>query len=660
MWRLYAEYGRGDGLRFAVGVVGTLLARFFGLVPPLLLGLAIDAVFLGERGYALPLVPTEWIPATRGGQLWLSVGLVAASFLLGSAATWLQNWGWNSFAQRVQHALRVDTYRTMQGLDAGFFDDRRTGELMSVLNNDVNQLESFLSDGVSSALRTMALVVGVGFALWSMNASLALVTLAVVPVLVAFTLAFARIVGPKYAAMRASVGSLNSRLETNLAGMPVIKSEHTESYEADRVEDASRDYLDANWDAIATRIWFFPGLNLVTGLGFVLTFAVGGVWVLTGTAPGPLSGTLHPGEFVAFVLYVQQFIWPVAQFGQVVNNYQRARASAVRVFDLTRETPAVVDAPDAETLPTDAGRVEYDGVSFAYPTARRGDGDENTEGDDGDDVTAAEVGADPGGGPEYTLRDVSFAVERGETLGIVGPTGSGKSTLVKLLVRTYDPDEGAIRIDGRDVRDVSLESLRDAVGYVSQEPFLFPGTVRENIAYGRFDATDKEVEAAARAAQAHEFVRNLPDGYDTVVGERGVKLSGGQRQRIALARIVLKDAPVLVLDEATSHVDTETEALIRWGLAEFSADRTTLSIAHRLSTVKDADRILVLDEGRVVETGTHDELIARDGLYANLWRVQAGDVEDLPRKFLEDALRRRGRVEEAEADASPPERFGDD
>ncbi len=653
MWRLYAEYGRGNALRFVVGVVGTLLARFLGLVPPLLLGLAVDAVFLGERAYVLPLVPAEWVPATRWDQLWLSVGLVAASFLLGSAATWLQNWGWNSFAQRVQHALRVDTYRTVQELDAGFFDDRRTGELMSVLNNDVNQLESFLSDGVSSALRTVALVVGVGAVLWSMNASLAVVTMAVVPVLLAFTLGFARIVGPKYATMRASVGALNSRLETNLAGMPVIKSEHTEAYEADRVEDASRDYLDANWDAIATRIWFFPGLNLVTGLGFVLTFAVGGVWVLTGTAPGPLSGTLYPGEFVAFVLYVQQFIWPVAQFGQVVNDYQRARASAVRVFDVSRETPAVVDAPDAEPLPADAGRVEYDGVSFAYPTDRRGES-EADEDSAGEDAPAPAADAEP----EYTLRDVSFAVDRGETLGIVGPTGSGKSTLVKLLVRTYDPDEGTIRVDGRDVRDVSLASLRDAVGYVSQEPFLFPGTVRENIAYGRFDATDEAVEAAARAAQAHEFVRRLPDGYDTLVGERGVKLSGGQRQRVALARVVLKDAPILVLDEATSHVDTETEALIRWGLAEFAADRTTLSIAHRLSTVKDADRILVLDEGRVVEAGTHDELLALDGLYANLWRVQAGDVEDLPREFLEDALRRRGRVEEAEP--TPPERFEGD
>ncbi|MFB6166542.1 MAG: ABC transporter ATP-binding protein [Haloarculaceae archaeon] len=614
MWRLYAEYGR-DSLHLAVaGAVATVLSRLFGLAPPLVLGLALDQILLGSGRLALPLVPPRLVPTTALGQLWLVAVLLLGSFALSAGLSWVQNWGWNAFAQRVQHRLRVDAYDRMQDLDMAFFDDKQTGELLSVLNNDVNQLESFLTDAVGSALRIVVLVVGIGFVLGTLNWQLALIALVPVPALALFTLLFVRRIQPKYAVMRASVGALNSRLENNLAGMPVIKTEDTGDHESDRVADASRGYVDANWDAIRTRITFFPGLTLLTGLGFVLTFAVGGYWVLVG-APPYLSGSLTAGAFVTFVIYTQQFTWPLAQFGQLVNAYQRARASADRVFALVTADPEVADAPDATPLSITDGRVEYDGVSFGY--------------DEGAPV----------------LSDVSLAVERGETVGIVGPTGSGKSTLVTLLVRLYDVDSGAIRIDGQDVRHVTVESLRDAVGYVSQEPSLFDGTVADNIAYGRFDATDEEVEAAARRAQAHEFIANLPDGYDTQVGERGVKLSGGQRQRIALARIVLKDPPVLVLDEATSHVDTETEALIRLGLAEFTDDRTTLAIAHRLSTIRDADRIVVLEGGEIVESGTHDELLAADGLYANLWRVQAGEIDALPESFVADAIARRAELD---------------
>ena len=613
MWHVYAAYGRERLPEAVTGVVATLVGRFVGLLPPFVLGLAIDAVLLADRPFSLPGVPPTWLPTDPSDQLAVAVGVIAAAYLLAAGLAWVQNWGWNAFAQAVQHDLRVDAYDAMQGLDMAFFDDRRTGELLSVLNNDVNQLEEFLTDGLNSALRLAVTVFGIGAIMASLNYQLALVAMLPVPLLALFTYLFVRRIQPKYAALRAAVGSLNARLENNVSGISVIKSERTETYERGRVEGASDEYRAANSDAITTRMAFFPGLSLITGLGFALTVAVGGYWVLAGAPPG-FSGTLTAGAFVTFTIYTQQFVWPMAQFGSIVNDYQRARASGDRVFGLLAEESGLPEAEDATALVVTDGDVVFDDVSFGY------------------DETPV-------------ITDVDLGVRGGETLGIVGPTGSGKSTLVKLLLRLYDVDDGRITVDGQDVRDVTRGSLRGAIGYVSQEPFLFHGTIGENIAYGSPDASDEAVEEAARAAQIHDFVAGLPDGYDTLVGERGVKLSGGQRQRVALARTILKDPPILVLDEATSHVDTETEALIQWSLARFSEGRTVLVIAHRLSTIRSADQIVVLEGGRVAERGAHGELLDLDGLYANLWRIQAGDLEAVPRSFLEDAVRRRSEVD---------------
>ncbi|WP_276251845.1 ABC transporter ATP-binding protein [Haloarcula rara] len=614
MWRLFTDYGKGQRLAFVIGLISSIFARMLDLLPPLLLALAIDAVIEDNTRYNLLFVPDAWIPASTTGQLWLTAGLIAASFGFGAIFHYARNWGWNKFAQHVQHAVRTDTYETMQRLNMEFFADKQTGEMMSVLSNDVNRLEKFLNDGLNSSSRLIIMVLGIAAYLFWINWQLALVALLPVPLIAVFTKWFIETIQPKYADVRASVGSLNSRLENNLSGIQIIKTANTESYEADRVEDSSQDYLDANWDAIGTRITFFPGLRLVSGLGFVVTFVLGGLIVI-GQAPGFFSLELTTGGFVAFIIYTQRFVWPMAQFGQVINMYQRAYASAERVFGLM-ETPGRLDeATEAPPLSVSDGAVAYDDVTFGY------------------------------GEDEPVLDDVSFTVDGGDTVALVGPTGAGKSTVMKLLLRMYDPDDGAVRIDGQDLRDVQITSIRRAIGYVSQETFLFYGTVRDNIAYGTFDATDEEIRQAAEAAEAHQFVRNLPDGYETMVGERGVKLSGGQRQRIAIARAMLKDPDILVLDEATSDVDTETEMLIQRSLDELTADRTTFAIAHRLSTIKDADTILVLEDGRIVERGSHDDLLAADGLYANLWAVQAGEIDELPEEFVQRAIRRRAQTD---------------
>ena len=468
MRRLFVDYGRGNKRAVAVGLASSVVARVLDLLPPILLAVAIDAIFLETAPFAIPLVPEAWLPTTPSGQLWFSAGLIAFAFFGGAAFHWTRNWGWNAFAQTIQHEVRTDTYDEMQRLNMDFFAGKQTGEMMSVLSNDVNRLERFLNDGINSATRLGVMVLGIAAILLYWNWQLALITLGSVPLIGYFTHRFIRTIQPKYADVRSSVGRLNSRLENNLGGVQVIKSSNTEGYESDRVDGASQEYFDANWDAISTRIKFFPGLRVLAGIGFVLTFVVGGIWVLTyqetGSAPWIFSGSLSPGEFVGFILFTQRFIWPMAQFGQIINMYQRARASAERIFGLMDEPSRIVEDPDAEELVVTEGRVEYDDVSFGYDAG------------------------------ESIVEDVSVTVEGGETVAFVGPTGAGKSTVLRLLLRMYDVDEGAITIDGTDLREVTIPSLRRAIGYVSQDTFLFYGTVRENITYGTFGASEDEIE----------------------------------------------------------------------------------------------------------------------------------------------------------------------
>ena len=611
--RLFAAYGRPEGRWLAVGVSTSILAHGTILVTPIVLGTTIDAVFTAERSYALPLVPTAWLPTAPAAQFWLSVAIVGVALASGALLQWVRGVAMNYFAHGVMFAIRTATYERLQRLDMAFFDDSKTGEVMSILNNDTSNLEVFFDDALGDSVRIGVIVVGITATLLYTNWQLALVTLGAVPLLVAFTWWFMRVIEPRYARHRETIGDLNTRLENALSGIELVKTSGTEAYENDRVRAVSRDVFDAQMDVLRLSYFYRPGMELLTGLALLATFVLGGLWVFAGP-PLFFSGELTVGDFVVFMLLTQRLTGPMAQLSNIVDWYENAYASGERICALLDVDVRVTDPSNPVTLSDVEGRVEYDGVSFAYS-------------DDGP-----------------VLHDVDLEVDPGETVALVGPTGAGKSTVATLLVRLYDVTEGAVRVDGHDVRDLTRASLREAIGYVSQETYLFDGTVAENIRYGRFDAADEEVRAAAKAAEAHEFVQALPDGYDTRVGERGVKLSGGQRQRIAIARTVLQDPAILLLDEATSAVDTETEYRIQRALDRIGADRTTVAIAHRLSTVKDADTIVVLDDGRVVERGTHEELLDADGLYADLWGVQAGEIESLPAEF-----RRRAREPAADS-----------
>ncbi len=605
---LTGRFARPYAFRFGLGLLFLTAARFPQRVPALLVGVALDGILLNSAEYAIPLVPQGWIPGTTAGQLTFTVVVLGVAVVAESALDWLSQLLYDRATLDALHDVRTATYEAVVGLEMGYFDDRQTGDVMSVLNNDVNNIEDLATGTYNGVTYVTELVVALLF-MALLNWQLALVV-ALTPLALGVTSRFyANWLEPRYDAVRESVGSVNSRLEDAIDGIGTVKAFTREDDERRRVAATSAAYKESKWSAIRLRIGYDATTWLLGRVGERGLFLLGGYWVLFGP-PAFFTGTLTAGTLVTFLMYARSFLHPARNLAvRVIDNYENALASGKRVVDVLAN-PAVVDErPDAPALDVTAGRVAYDGVSFAYD------------------------GAD-----EPALRDVDFAVEPGELVGVVGSTGAGKSTLIKLLFRFYDPDEGAIRVDGRDVADVDLRSLRDHVGYVSQDPFLFHGTVRENVAYASPDATDDEVVEAAELAGAHEFVTDLADGYDTVVGERGVKLSGGQRQRVAVARAILRDPEILVLDEATSHVDNETELQIQRSLDALSGERTTFVIAHRLSTVRDADRIVVLDGGELVEDGTHEGLLESDGLYADLWRVQVGDVGSVSQDFLDRAV----------------------
>ena len=606
--RSLLAYARPYWLRLSVGVCTSFLTRFARLVPPIIVATAIDRVVLqsGEPGLLANagIVPGGEIAgeAARIALLERLVVIAVVAYLLRSVTRFASRYLLQSTAQKVQRDLRNDTYDHLQHLSMDFFVSHQTGGMMSILNSDINRLEQFLNTEFRQLIRVIATVGGISVVLWTYSPKLALVALAPVPIIGLASGLFLRWIEPRYKSIRETVARLNTRLENNLGGTAVIKAFNRHAFERDRVAEHSQTYHDEKVAALRIRRAFFASLRLTTGIVFVLALFIGGTDIILGD-PGALSA----GAFALFFLYLRRLYSPMRRVGKSANKYQLAKSSAERVFGLLGEEPTVTELADPHAPERVRGDVAFEDVTFGY------------------------------GDREPVIRDVSLDVPAGTTVGLAGPTGAGKSTLLKLLARFHDVDSGAVRVDGVDVREYSLRALREGIAIVEQNPYLFSGTVAENIAYGDHEVLEAEwkgervpdgdardrIVRAAQAAEAHEFIDELPEGYDTLVGERGVKLSGGQRQRLAIARALLNDPSIIVFDEATSDVDTETEELIQTSLDRLIADRTAFVIAHRLSTIRDADRIVVMDDGEIVESGTHGELLDADGEYAALWRAQA-------------------------------------
>jgi len=564
-----------------IASICSILNKIWDLAPPLLIGMAIDVVALKEESYL-----ATWYPDPKD-QFLLLTAATAIIWILESIFQYLYDVLWRNLAQTAQHDLRMDAYSHIQDLEMQWFSEQTTGGLMSVMNDDVNQLERFLDQGANDLFQVATTVFVVGGIMLFLAPEVAIWAILPVPIIVGGSFLFQRKIGVRYSNVRKEVSDLNATLNNNLQGITTIKSFTAEDREIERVEEASASYRDANRDAIKLSASFVPLIRMAILFAFTANMLVGG-WLA-------LEGELSLGAYSIIVFITQRLLWPLTRLGQTFDLYQRAMASTTRVLDLLDTKVGIVEGN--HSLESIQGDINFKNIDFAYSNR------------------------------EDVLKNLNLSIPSGSTVGLVGATGSGKTTLIRLLLRFHDSANGKISIDGFDIRNLTLSSLRKSIGLVSQNTTLFPGSVRENILYGNPDASQDEIINAAKVGEALGFIEELPNKWDTNIGEDGHKLSGGQRQRLAIARAVLKNAPILILDEATSNVDNETEAALQRSIEKISENRTTLIIAHRLSTVRNADIIAVIEGGQVSESGTHDSLLRNDGLYSRLWKVQTGELQ---------------------------------
>ena len=572
-------YSKEQETKVRRGIFYSILNKLFDLAPPVLIGIAIDIVVEGSDSFlgGLGIV-------NRRQQLVVLAFLTFAIWALESIFDYLAAVTWRNISQDVEHSLRSDTFKNVLGLDLQYFENKSSGRLMAILNDDVNQLEKFLDTGANKLLQTITTVAVIGGTFLYISPLIAIFAFIPIPVIIFGSFRFTKTIASRYTRIRNAIETLNANLSNSISGILTVKSFNREEKEFARIISSSTEVKSANYHAIRLSAAFIPIIRIAILFGFTATLLIGGFMAL--------DGEINVAMYSVLLFITQRLLWPLTELGDTFDLYQRAMASFKRINALKNTTPEIKDG-SVESNGIDKS-INFQNVNFSYV--------ENFP----------------------VLNDISLNIKKGSTTAIVGSTGSGKSTLIKLLLRLYDVDSGHILFDDIDIKDLEIHTLRKNIGLVSQDIFLFEGTVFENIAYGNLEASEKEIWEAAKLSESDEFINLLPNKKDTVVGERGQKLSGGQRQRISIARAILKNPEILILDEATSAVDNETEAAIQRSLDTLKEGRTVVAIAHRLSTIRNADIIYVLEKGRIVESGTHEELVNLKKVYANLWDVQTG------------------------------------
>ena len=572
--------------KIRLAILCSILNKIWDLAPPLLIGVAVDVVVQKEESLL-----AQWGIIDPWNQL---IVLAVATFIIWGLESLFEYFYavlWRNLAQTVQHNLRIKTFDHVQNQSMTWFDEHQKGDLLAIMNDDVNQLERFLDKGANDLLQVTTTVIVVGAVFLYLSWEIALFAVLPIPIILWGSFLYQKKLEVRYRDVRAAAGQLNALLENDLTGMATIQSFTNEDKELDRVRTLSGDYRNSNRSAIKLSAAFVPLIRMAILAGFTATLLLGGRLAL--------EGVLAVGAYSVLVFMTQRLLWPLTRLGETFDLYQRAMASSVRILSLLNEPSTITDGKyelDSSTARTSP--IVFDNVDYAYP-------DRST-----------------------LFQQFSIRIDPGTNVGIVGSTGSGKTTLTRFLLRFLEPNGGSISWGEKTLNQYTLNSLRKRIALVSQHVTLFPTSILENIRYGRNDATDEEVKQAAHAAEAFGFIEELPNTWETFVGEGGYRLSGGQRQRIAIARAVLKDAPLLILDEATSAVDNETEAALQRSISKISKDRTTIIVAHRLSTVRHSNSILVLEYGSVIEQGKHEDLLALNGKYTSLWSVQMGEKID--------------------------------
>ena len=574
------NYALEQNTKVRRGIIYSILNKIFDLAPPVLIGVAIDIVVEGSDSFIGNLGYTD-----RRQQLIILAVITFIIWGLESSFDYIAAVTWRNISQDIEHSLRTDTFNNVLGLDLAFFENKSSGRLMAILNDDVNQLETFLDNGANRLVQTATTVLVIGGTFLYISPLVAVFAFIPIPIIIFGSLRFTNRIADRYTKIRNDIENLNANLSNSITGILTVKSFNREKKESERITTSSQEVKSANYHAIRLSAAFIPIIRIAILFGFTATLLIGGFLAL--------DGEIKVATYSVMLFITQRLLWPLTELGVIFDAYQKAMASFRRILNLKNTIPTINNG--SKKLEDFNEKIEISDLNFEY-------------------VKNFPV-----------LNNISLDIKKGETSAIVGSTGSGKSTLIKLILRLYDATSGEIKIDKNAIKDLEIESLRNKIGLVSQDIFLFEGTVFENIAYGDLNATEEEVWEAAKLSESDKFINLLPNKENTIVGERGQKLSGGQRQRISIARAILKNPEILILDEATSAVDNETEAAIQRSINTLKKGRTVIAIAHRLSTIRNAEIIYVLEEGKVVESGNHESLLDIEGVYSKLWSVQTGE-----------------------------------